>query len=308
MVRAHEAAQAAGLKLLPGAEFGVAASGEKRGAKGAGTTEVLFRFVALAHDLQGWGNLCAFITSARSSAPKGRYVLCWHAQPWPSPSLSPTPAHAAPDTGTHTRRGEATGEAAGGFDAWPTLDGNEIILLLPPSLSVESACAIAVAAHTRYGAAVWLGVSHSLGAQDARNIARMQHIAQFSGVPLVATGGVLMHLRSRKPLHDVLSAVRLGLPLAQCGRSLQPNAERHLRSRARLAALFDAAHLANTLVVAQRCNFSLNSLRYHYPWRLFCPAARQHKPCASTPKKARCCATPTACPQACARCWNTSWR
>ena len=44
MVRAHEAARAAGLKLLPGAEFGVTPS--------AGTRDVLFRFVVLAHDLQ----------------------------------------------------------------------------------------------------------------------------------------------------------------------------------------------------------------------------------------------------------------
>ena len=114
-------------------------------------------------------------------------------------------------------------------------------------------------------------MARSLGAQDAHNTVRMQQIAQFSGLPLVATGGVQMHLRSRKPLHDVVSAVRLGLPLAECGRGLQPNAERYLRSRARLAALFDTEHLANTLVVAQRCNFSLNSLRYHYPLEAVLP-------------------------------------
>jgi error-prone DNA polymerase len=159
----------------------------------------------------------------------------------------------------------------GGFYAWPTLDNNEIILLLPPSLPVEQACAIAVAARTRYRTAVWLGLARGLDTQDARNKLRLQQIAQFTGVPLVAVGGVHMHLRSRKPLHDVISAVRLGLPLAQCGRGLQANAERHLRSRARLAALFDAQHLANTLVVAQRCNFSLDSLRYHYPLEAVLP-------------------------------------
>ena len=277
MVRAHEAARATGLKLLPGAEFGVALSSGGKGAKctkeatGVDGPDALFRFLALAHDLQGWGNLCAFITAARRSAPKGQYVLRWHTQHRSTSRPKPSPAHAAPDTGAHTGMDEAADKAAGGFDAWPTLDGNEIILLLPPDLSVERACAIAVAARTRYGAAVWLGVSHRLGAQDAHTTVRMQHIAQFSGVPLVATGGVLMHLRSRKPLHDVVSAVRLGLPLAQCGRGLQPNAERHLRSRARLAAVFDAAHLANTLVVAQRCNFSLDSLRYHYPLEAVLP-------------------------------------
>ena len=243
MVRAHEAARTAGLKLLPGAEFGVMPSGATQGGS---TADVLFRFVALAHDLQGWGHLCEFITSARRAAPKGQYELRWQAH-------------------------KSRTAIAGGFDAWPTLENNEIILLLPPSLPVEQACAIAVAARVRYGTAVWLGLTRRLGAQDDSNTLRLQQIAQFTGVPLVATGSVQMHLRSRKPLHDVISAVRLGLPLAQCGRGLQANAERHLRSRARLATLFDAQHLANTLVVAQRCNFSLNSLRYHYPLEAVLP-------------------------------------
>ncbi len=248
MVRAHEAAREAGLKLLPGAEFGVMPAGGAQSPKGGGAPDPLFRFITLAHDLQGWGNLCAFITSARRAAPKGQYELRWQRQ--------------SQKDGT---------TVAGGFHAWPTLHHNEIIVLLPPNLPVEQACAIATAARTRYGTAVWLGLTRNLGAQDVRNTLRLQQIAQFTGVPLVAVGGVQMHLRSRKPLHDVISAVRLGLPLAQCGRGLQPNAERHLRSRSRLAALFDPEHLANTLVVAQRCNFSLDSLRYHYPLEAVLP-------------------------------------
>ena len=235
MVRAHQEAQRLGLRLLPGADFGVAP-----GVPVQGAPAVLFRFVALAHDLQGWGNLCEFITSARRAAPKGHYELRWSA-------------------------------AAGGWAAWPTLAKLELLLLLPPELSVEQACAIAASAKAHYGEAVWLGSARSLGAQDALHALRLAQIARFTGLPIVATGGVRMHLRSRKPLHDVLTAVRLGLPVAQCGRDLQPNAERHLRSRARLAALFDAEHLANTLVLAQRCHFSLESLRYQYPLEAVLP-------------------------------------
>ena len=235
MVRAHQEAQRLGLRLLPGADFGVAP-----GVPVQGAPAVLFRFVALAHDLQGWGNLCEFITSARRAAPKGHYELRWSA-------------------------------AAGGWAAWPTLAKLELLLLLPPELPVEQACAIAASAKAHYGEAVWLGSARSLGAQDALHALRLAQIARFTGLPIVATGGVRMHLRSRKPLHDVLTAVRLGLPVAQCGRDLQPNAERHLRSRARLAALFDAEHLANTLVLAQRCHFSLESLRYQYPLEAVLP-------------------------------------
>ena len=245
VVRAHEAARAAGLQLLPGAEFGVRASwagpdgGGPRSAAGL-PSDALFRFVALPYDLQGWGNLCDFISSARRAAPKGQYALHW--QP-----------------------------AQGGWAAWPTLAGNEIILLLPPALSVERACAIAAAARARYGAHVWLGATRSLGAQDTLHTLRMRQIAQLSGLPVVAVGAVQMHVRSRKPLHDVITAVRLGLPVAQCGRGLQANAERHLRSRTRLAGLFDAEQLANTLEIASRCHFSLDSLRYHYPLEAVLP-------------------------------------
>ncbi len=230
VVRAHEAACAAGLQFLPGAEFGVRAV--------AG--ETLFRFVALPHDLQGWGNMCEFISSARRAAPKGQYALHW--QP-----------------------------AQGGWAAWPSLAGNEIILLLPPALSMEKACAIAAAARAHYGAQVWLGATRSLGAQDALHSLRTRQIAHLSGLPVVAVGAVQMHVRSRKPLHDVITAVRMRLPVAQCGRGLQANAERHLRSRARLASLFDAEHLANTLEIARRCYFSLDSLRYHYPLEAVLP-------------------------------------
>ncbi len=265
VVRAHEAARKADLQFLPGAEFGVRASWSVPDAKprrGQGLTksatqstvpaapdamsapasadEACFRFVALPHDLQGWGNLCEFISSARRAAPKGEYALHW--QP-----------------------------AQGGWAAWPSLAGNEIILLLPPALSMEKACAIASAARARYGAHVWLGATRSLGAQDALHTLRLRQIAHLSGLPLVAVGAVQMHVRSRKPLHDVITAVRMRLPVAQCGRGLQANAERHLRSRARLASLFDAQHLANTLEIASRCHFSLDSLRYHYPLEAVLP-------------------------------------
>ena len=74
-----------------------------------------------------------------------------------------------------------------------------------------------------------------------------------------------MHVRSHKPLQDVMTAVRLGKPVAECGFELQPNAEVHLRARLRLAGIYSPELLQATLTVASRCSFSLDELRYQYP-------------------------------------------
>jgi len=84
-------------------------------------------------------------------------------------------------------------------------------------------------------------------------------------IALVAVGDVYMHVRSRKPLQDVLTAIRVGKPLTACGLDLQANAEQHLRSRLRLAQIFPETLLAETLNLVTRCDFSLDELKYQYP-------------------------------------------
>ena len=53
--------------------------------------------------------------------------------------------------------------------------------------------------------------------------------------------------------------------MAECGLALEANAEQHLRSRGRLAALYEPEWLHNTLLLAGQCRFSLGELRYEYP-------------------------------------------
>ncbi len=79
--------------------------------------------------------------------------------------------------------------------------------------------------------------------------------------------------RQRQRLHDVLSAVRLGCTVAELGKHRFANAERHLKSAEEMIDLFaDCPEaVAGTLEVAERCNFSLDELRYEYPEEL-CPS------------------------------------
>src|ERR1700689_2273620 len=80
-----------------------------------------------------------------------------------------------------------------------------------------------------------------------------------------------MHRRSRRALQDVLTAIRLRVPLHAAGYALYPNGERCLRSLQRLRELYPAALLAQTVAIAQRCTFKLDELRYEYPEEIVPP-------------------------------------
>ena len=74
-----------------------------------------------------------------------------------------------------------------------------------------------------------------------------------------------------KPLHDVLTAIRLGRPVASLGSALHSNGERHLQPWATLQRRYAPELLAETLRIADRCHFSLAQLRYEYPEELVPP-------------------------------------
>lgn len=191
--------------------------------------EAPFTLVLLACNAQGYGNLCEFITRLRRSAPKGSYRLDWARID--SAALADCLAIAVPSP-------QATQAQTDALARW----------LL-----------------RHFVGRCWLGVEHRRELDDELRLQQARQSSELTAVPLVAVGDVQMHLRSRQPLHDVLTATRLRRPLAECGRELQPNAERHLRSRLALGQRFAPELLAQTLQVAARCTFSLDELRYQYP-------------------------------------------
>ena len=114
----------------------------------------------------------------------------------------------------------------------------------------------------------WLAAELHCGPNDAEKLRRLEEISRRSGLPLVAAGDAHMHARSRRRLQDALVAIRLGRTVGECGSALHPNGERHLRLRARLAQLYPPDLLKETVAIADRCNFSLDELRYEYPREL----------------------------------------
>ncbi len=233
VVRAHPEAKRCGLHLIIGSEMQLTLPVPAGTAPG----ERHARLVLLAQTRRGYGNLSQWITVARRRTAKGSYL-----------------AHPS--------------DIEGRVPNAPTLTGlpDCLALLLPGAdQPFEQVFAHALWLKTWFQerASIALELLHRAGDEDLQE--RVRQVAELAALPIVAAGDVLMHLRSRKPLQDTLTATRVGLPVAQCGWRLQPNAEAHLRSRGRLGALYEPQWLHNTLVLAGSCRFSLDELRYEYP-------------------------------------------
>jgi error-prone DNA polymerase len=142
----------------------------------------------------------------------------------------------------------------------------ECLLLWLPGLQPCKAEGAWLQAHFQDRA--WIAVElHQLGA-DRQRLQQLQQLGAQLGLPLTACGGVLLHVAERKPLHDVMTAIRLNRPLSDCGYALLPNSSRHLRSLEVLTACYPAGLRLESTRIAQRCRFSLDELRYEYPREL----------------------------------------
>jgi error-prone DNA polymerase len=89
VVRAHLEAKKLGLRLLLGAEFALPTL-KPNAPNSQAFASCLplepgqsYKLVALAHNLNGWGNLCEFITTARRVADKGSYTVNWASSDFP---------------------------------------------------------------------------------------------------------------------------------------------------------------------------------------------------------------------------------
>ncbi len=116
-------------------------------------------------------------------------------------------------------------------------------------------------------ARLYLAASHIYRGDDRARLAALDALATRSGIPLVATGDVLYHAPHRRPLQDVLIAIRNHTTVGEAGLLLARNAERHLRSPQQMARLMSGYEraLARTVEVVEACSFSLDELVYEYP-------------------------------------------
>jgi error-prone DNA polymerase len=237
VVRAHAAAKDAGLPLIIGSHFHL--------TNPDGTPAL--SFIALAQNREGYGNLCELITIARNRVAKGSYLLT------PDDLAAPAPPNA------HLK-------------GLP-----ECLMILLPHYpahqpgDIDRLHAQAAWMEATFPGRAWMGLNLLQRAFDEAHRLSIDEVALQHQMAVVAVGHVCMHVRSRKPLHDTLTAVRVGKPVAECGYALAQNAEQHLRPRLRLANLYPPAALFETLRIMQECKFDLRELRYEYPHELVPP-------------------------------------
>ncbi|CAN7597140.1 error-prone DNA polymerase [Aminobacter sp. LjRoot7] len=193
-----------------------------------GTPDIL----AYPQDRKGWGHLCRMLTQAntRDESEKGAPLLYRE-------------------------------------DLFEWGDLLSLAVLPDITAATEDDVMLLRSLRERFGCSLWLAVAPNFGGNDRFRIEQAATMAAMAGVALMATNDALYHAPGQRPLQDVLTAIRLSVPVAEAGFELKANAERHLKSPADMARLFrnHPEALAETLRFAESLHFSLKELQYNYP-------------------------------------------
>ena len=184
------------------------------------------RLIALVSNRQSYGELSALITLARRRSSKGEYRL-----------------------------------------EWPDFSGKlpNTLLIWLPSGDLEPDHQVGERLSYWFKDRLWIGVEHLLDGNETYQYYYYRNLAALWQLPMVACGDVHMHSKERSALQDTLTAIHHNCSVMELGDRRFPNAERRLRSLPHLEKLYPAALLAETLTIANRCQFSLEELRYEYP-------------------------------------------
>ncbi|HSQ95095.1 MAG TPA: error-prone DNA polymerase [Croceibacterium sp.] len=112
-----------------------------------------------------------------------------------------------------------------------------------------------------------LAASYLYTGDDIARIDRLDALAKANGLALLATNDVHYHAPERRPLQDVMTAIRHKTTVADAGYLLHANAERHLKRPEEMQRLFARwPHaIAAAREVADACQFTLDELKYEYP-------------------------------------------
>ncbi|MCH9692962.1 MAG: error-prone DNA polymerase [Gammaproteobacteria bacterium] len=183
------------------------------------------KIVVLVQNRRGYATLCQLISNARRAAKKGSYEL--------------------------TR-----------LDFENGLPGCLVLWVPDPGMSLD------VEDHwlrETFRDRLWIAVELLADGRQHEQLERLREESRRLRLPLVASGDVHMHVRSRRIVQDALTAIRVCTTIDQAGFALYPNGERHLRPLPVLQRVYPDDLLAESLRIADAIQFSLDELQYEYP-------------------------------------------
>ena len=188
---------------------------------------------------EGYQNLCQLLTAAKLRAPKGAAAATWgELRQFNAGLIALTGDEEGPVRGAW-RRGDT--------DGMDTAVKRLLEAFGPDRVFVEVQ-------------------RHLLRDEDIEEAALVA-VARAHGLPLLATNGALYATRDARKVADVFTCLRHHRTLDQAGRLLAVNGERHLKNAPAMHALFAdlAEAAANTVLLAERLEFTLENLGYRFP-------------------------------------------
>jgi error-prone DNA polymerase len=196
-----------------------------------GTPDIL----AYPKNRRGWANLCRLLSRGNLRAEKGNCIL----------------------------------------EEWDILEwGEETMLAMVPDYSrledaryIETLGKCLSRMRDRFRRSFFLALSPTYEGRDHFVFTAFADLADRHRVPLVATNQPLYHHLERRPLADVVTAIREHVPVAEAGFRLAANGERYLKpgyEMARLLRRYPQA-VANTERFFGELKFSLSELEHNYP-------------------------------------------
>ena len=193
---------------------------------------LFYNLILLVKNKTGWKELCKLITIAREKSEKNFYYLT---------------------TKTISSK---------------NIENCFALLLLPSSpLNLEKLQYISdwLQFSFKYFA---LAYSNNLETGTTTYQKRLLEFSNKNNIKVTATSNVCISHKSLKPLLDVLTSIRLGIPLHKCGYRISKNSEQYLREKNVLSSLYIDTFLRNSIYIQNECNFSLDEITYNYPTNL----------------------------------------
>ena len=238
----------------------------------------------LVENRTGYANLCSLLTEAHlRSAVKGECAVSWGELAQFAEGLigflgstgrRPVASGGSPDASAERKHSHFSGTRM-----VRTISGNHSSHSVRAGLrraaanDRPAACAPQLAVHAQHllkafgRDRVYVELQRHLVRGEERINRELIDLAEHHRLPLLATNGVLHASAAGREVLDVFTCIREHTHLDAAGTRLAKNDERHLKSAQEMKALFrdQPNALTNTLRLADRLEFSLENIGYHFP-------------------------------------------